>query len=75
MTPGKRRPPRPLLRAERMAVASILRLLFFAALAIVGASWALVRHRTAVRPPMEVPVPAPTYDADAGEFPVPEVLD
>ena len=47
--------------------------------AIAAAAWGLVRHYTVVLPPMHVPVPAsagaapaPTYDADAGELPVPE---
>ena len=58
-----------------MNLGSILRLVFFAALAIAGAAWAIVRHRTLVEPPMIVPAPAPTYDADAGEMPVPELTD
>jgi hypothetical protein len=57
-----------------------LRSLALAVLAIAGATWALVRHRTFVPQPMEVPVaprPAPTFDADAGELPAPptEVVD
>jgi hypothetical protein len=46
--------------------------------AIGGAAWALVRHYTHELPPLRVPVgaaPAPTYDADAGEMPVPEFLE
>ena len=53
-----------------------VRTLFFAGVAIVGAAWALHRHYTHVPAPMLVPAaprPAPTYDADAGEMPVPEV--
>ena len=50
--------------------------MLLAALGIVGAGWALVNHYTARHPPMLVPVqppPTPTYDADAGEIPVPEL--
>jgi hypothetical protein len=46
-------------------------------LAIAGAAWALARHYTHTLPPLRVPfVPAaaPTYDADAGETPVPDTL-
>lgn len=69
----KKRPPALFFRASRMNLGSILRLLFFAALAIAGTAWAIVRHRTRVEPPMIVPAAAPTYDADAGELPVPEL--
>ncbi|MGH7439825.1 MAG: hypothetical protein ACRENE_29405 [Polyangiaceae bacterium] len=62
----------------RLPLVTILRFLLVALLAIGGATWALVRHRTYVPQPMEVPVapapapaPAPTFDADAGELPVP----
>jgi hypothetical protein len=43
----------------------------------MGAFWALVRHYTHTLPPLRVPVvpaTAPTYDADAGETPVPDTL-
>jgi hypothetical protein len=47
-------------------------------IAIAGATWALVRHYTVELPPMRVPAapprPAPTYDPDAGEMPVPEIF-
>ncbi len=58
----------------RLPFGTIVRFLLLAALAIAGATWALVRHRAFVPEPMEVPVtprPAPTFDADAGELPVP----
>jgi hypothetical protein len=45
-------------------------------MAIAGAAGALVRHCTHEFPPMRVlvvPRSAPTYDADAGELPVPDV--
>jgi hypothetical protein len=51
-----------------------LRLILFAALAIAGAAWGLRRHMTAVPAPMRVPAPAPTYDADGGEIPVPDLV-
>jgi hypothetical protein len=49
-----------------------------AALVIVAAAWAFARHSSRPWPPMIVPVPpiaAPAYDRDAGEIPVPEVID
>ena len=60
----------------RIPPGSLLRAMLLAALGIVGAGWALVNHYTARHPPMLVPVqpaPTPTYDADAGEMPVPEI--
>jgi hypothetical protein len=53
----------------------LVRTFVFGALAIVGAAWALARHYTVKPPPMLVPLSprtAPTYDADAGELPVPD---
>jgi hypothetical protein len=54
----------------------LVRTVLIGLLAIAGAAWALVRHYTHTLPPMRVPVPreAPTYDADAGEFPIPDEL-
>jgi len=48
----------------------------FGLVAIAGAAGALVRHCTHAPVPMRVPVArtAPTYDADAGEMPVPDTL-
>ena len=60
----------------RVSLATILRLLLLAALGAVGAGWGLARHYNAKLPPMHVPAQpagAPTYDADAGEVPVPEL--
>jgi hypothetical protein len=58
----------------------LLRLVAFALLAAIAAAWALARHYGTRMPPMLVPgtatpasAPAPTYDADAGEIPVPEL--
>jgi hypothetical protein len=50
----------------------------FGLLAIAGAAWGLIRHYTHTLPPLRVPVipaPAPTYDADAGEMPVPDTFE
>jgi hypothetical protein len=55
-----------------------LRTVLFGILAIAGAAWALMRHYTHTLPPLRVPfVPAsaPTYDADAGEMPVPDTFE
>ena len=78
MTFGKRatrtakRPGRPAGGASL-----VVRALLLGSIAIAGAAWAIVRHYTLAPAPMLVPVPsaAPTYDADAGEIPVPEVLE
>jgi hypothetical protein len=72
-----RSPSRRLLRASRYSTTGALRTVFFGVLAIAGAAWALARHYTHTLPPLRVPfVPAaaPTYDADAGETPVPDTL-
>jgi hypothetical protein len=53
----------------------MLRLFLFALAALLAAVYGLVRHYTVPPPPLFVPAPpkaAPTYDADAGEWPVPE---
>ncbi|MBV9946103.1 MAG: hypothetical protein JOZ69_04560 [Myxococcales bacterium] len=58
-----------------VTASALLRIFVFAALVIGASTWALVRHYAWRSPPMLVPAspaPAPTYDADAGEFPVPE---
>jgi hypothetical protein len=67
-----------LLRASRPPATLVLRTALLGLVAIAGAAWALVRHYTHTLPPLRVPVvPAavPTYDADAGEVPVPETLE
>ena len=53
-----------------------MRTAVFGLVAIAGAAGALVRHCTHAPVPMRVPVArtAPTYDADAGEMPVPDTL-
>jgi hypothetical protein len=63
------------LRPEAASLTLVVRTFLFGVLAIAGAAWALVRHHGLTPPPMLVPVPprtAPTYDADAGEIPVPD---
>jgi len=74
-----RKPVRPgvarRLRPEPVPRGMLVRTFVFGALAIVGAAWALARHYAVKPPPMLVPLSprtAPTYDADAGEIPVPE---
>jgi hypothetical protein len=74
-----KKPDRPRLPALRGAQPSrvpfglLARTLLFGLLAIAGAIWGLVRYYTHTPPPLRVPVaPAPTYDADAGETPVPD---
>jgi hypothetical protein len=61
-------------RSGAHSSALLVRTLLLGATAIAGAAWALVRHYTHELPPMRVPRPAPTYDADAGEMAVPELL-
>jgi hypothetical protein len=67
--------PRPRSRVSG-APGLLLRALLLGTIAIAGAAWALVRHYTHPLPPLRVPLTpssAPTYDADAGEMPVPEM--
>jgi hypothetical protein len=62
--------------AARVPSGLLLRTLLVGLLAIFGAAWALARHYTQTLPTMRVPVApreAPTFDADAGEFPVPDI--
>jgi hypothetical protein len=59
-----------------LVASPMLRLFAFALIALLGAVYALVRHYTTELPPLRVPVtppPVPTYDADAGEIPVPDI--
>ena len=58
-----------------LATSPMVRLLAFALVAFVAAVYGLARHYGAPRPPMTAPATpttAPTYDADAGELPVPD---
>jgi hypothetical protein len=71
------RPRKPILRGASVSSGLLARTLLVAVLAIVGATWALVRHYTQTLPPLRVPVApreAPTFDADAGEVPVPDLF-
>jgi hypothetical protein len=59
----------------KLSTGLLVRTLIVGLIAIGGAVWALDRHYTRVLPPMRVPVPpreSPTFDPDAGEFPVPD---
>jgi hypothetical protein len=54
----------------------MVRLVILAALAALAAAWGLAYHFGADLPAMRVPLlpaTAPTYDADAGELPVPDL--
>jgi hypothetical protein len=67
---GRARP-----KTSSAALATLARTAVFGLVAIAGAAGALVRHYTHEVPPLRVPVTpraAPTYDADAGELPVPD---
>jgi hypothetical protein len=77
----KKTAPRPIVKASsigggaRLSTGMLVRTVIVGLIAIGGAWWALDRHYTRVLPPMRVPVPpreAPTFDADAGEYPVPD---
>ncbi len=59
----------------RVPPVNFVRIMLLALLGALGAGWALANHFHVGFAPMEVAVPraAPTYDADAGEIPVPEI--
>jgi hypothetical protein len=60
----------------RFAASPMVRLFVFALAALVASVYGVVRHYTMPTPTPTAPVtppPAPTYDADAGEYPVPEM--
>jgi hypothetical protein len=68
-------PGRPRFVLPPFAASPMVRLVAFALAALVAAVYGVVRHYTAPTLPMffpALPAPAPTYDADAGEWPVPE---
>jgi hypothetical protein len=73
----ERRARRPVLQGARVPSGLLVRTVFVGLIAIAGATWALARHYTHALPPLRVPVApreAPTYDADAGEVPVPDLF-
>jgi len=68
-------PGRPRFVLPPFAASPMVRLLLFAVAGLLAAVYGVVRHCTTSSPPMFVPrspATAPTYDADAGEWPVPE---
>jgi hypothetical protein len=68
---------KPSSRGASVSSGLLVRTILVAVLAIGGAAWALVRHYTQTPPPLRVPVApreAPTFDADAGEVPVPDLV-
>jgi hypothetical protein len=75
--PTRRRfePGRAHFVLPRLFASPMTRLFVFALAALLAAVYGLVRHYTmhAPTPPVAtIAPPAPTYDADAGEYPVPE---
>ena len=63
-------------RGRRLPLGTVVRVVLLAALGALGAAWGLAHHYTSDLPPMRVPVQpssAPTYDADGGELPVPDL--
>jgi hypothetical protein len=68
---------KPSFRGTSALSGLLLRTVLVGVLAIFGAAWALLRHYTQTLPPLREPVSpreAPTFDADAGEVPVPDLL-
>lgn len=63
-------------KLPKLPPAAVVRFFVLALVGVIGAVWAIVHHYTTQLPPMRVPVApsaAPTYDADAGELPAPEI--
>jgi hypothetical protein len=52
----------------------VIRTVLLGAVAIAGASWALVRHFTHELPPLRAPAAPLEPGLDAGEIPAPELL-
>jgi hypothetical protein len=82
-----KKPERPMRRSKGTTFRGasvpsglLVRTVLVGLVAIAGAAWALARHYTHTLPPMRVPVTpvtpreVPTFDADAGEFPVPDLF-
>jgi hypothetical protein len=70
VTPPSRARPAP------VSVSSLVRTVLLAAMVVMAAAWALLRHDSARLQPMLVPVapPSPAYD-EGGEMPVPEMIE
>jgi hypothetical protein len=54
-----------------------VRVVVLAVFVVFAAAWAVAEHYGQAPPPLlrTLPPPAPTYDADAGEMPVPDFLE
>jgi len=60
----------------RFVASPLVRVMVLAVAGVIAAAWALASHSGKQMPPLYRPIdppPAPTYDADAGEVPVPEL--
>jgi hypothetical protein len=78
--PSRFEVPRSRFVLPRRPPSGIVRIVALAAAGVLAAAWGLWHHYARELPPMRVParaVPsaAPTYDADAGEIPVPEIYE
>ena len=77
----KRRPfesPRSRFPAARVPVSLFVRSIALGALVAIAAAWALARHYSQELPPMLVPsapTAAPSWDIEAGEIPVPDMIE
>jgi hypothetical protein len=62
-----------------LAASPVVRYLVYALLAVAAAIYGILSHFSGAPPPPmhrpATPPPAPTFDADAGEIPVPETFD
>ena len=74
--PSRFEEPQARIARPHPPAAAVLRYVLLAAAAILGAAWALQYHYGYPRAPLVVPIPsahpAPTFDADAGETPIPD---
>jgi hypothetical protein len=65
-------------RGPPVSAAGLGRIVVFGALVAGAAGWAVARHRSRDLPPLRIPVPpspAASYDVDAGEVPVPDMIE
>jgi hypothetical protein len=70
--------PRPRVSPSPVSASELARTILFGVLVAIAAAWGLARHCTRPIEPLRVPAApaaAPTYDADAGEIPVPDTID